>query len=1806
MRKVSERAEALYVGRMGLSPDGVDAALFPDRERTVQAGEDGQLSLADFMDMGTGMLTAGGSDGYGADRSGLVGHGHSDGRRPEKREDLGEGTDGARSQGEERQEDEGQGRGEQDQEGGHLEGQDVGAEAPGEGPSGERLSEEQSLTAPTNFRITDDDLGAGGPKQKFKANMAAIRLLKQLEADGRQASMEEQEILSRFVGWGGIPQAFDERDMGWSREYAELRRALTPEEYKAARASTLNAFYTPPVVIKAMYRALRAMGLEVGNVLEPACGIGNFMGLVPEGMEGLRMYGVELDSISGRIARQLHPENVVAVQGFETTEYPDSFFDCVIGNVPFGDYKVADPRYDRHHFLIHDHFIAKALDLVRPGGIVAVVTSSGTMDKEDSSARRYFAARADLLGAIRLPEDAFRRNAGTSVVADILFFQKRDRAAVRQPDWVGLRVTQDGYPVNAYFADHPEMVLGSFTWGTGRYGRPEKTVKPRGGVTLAAQLEGAVGRIQGRITEAGPLELGPEGTGGSILADPSVRDYSFTEVDGEAYYRIGSRMERMELPAATKERVLGMAGIRDTLQELIRCQMEDGSDGEVAALQRELDERYDRFTARHGLIGSSANRRAFSQDSSYCLLASLEHLDADGRLVRKADIFTKRTIRKARPVTSVDTASEALAVSIGEKARVDLPFMAGLAGMEEQRIIEDLAGVIFKDPATGVWETSDAYLSGNVREKLRLAKEAAADHPEYAINVRCLERVQPEDLEASQIEARLGAPWIGEAYITRFMGETFHTPEYLLGQHVAVRYTEVNGQWHISEKGADSAGNPLATSTYGTRRANAYRLLEDALNLRDTRIYDSVIEEGKEKRVLNKQETILAQQKQGMIRDAFKEWVFKDMERREDLCRIYNERFNSIRPREYDGQHIRFAGMDPRITLLPHQKDAIAHILYGKNTLLAHCVGAGKTFQMIAAGMESRRLGLSQKNLYVVPNHLIEQWAGDFLRLYPGASILAATKRDFEPMERKKFCSRIATGEYDGIIIGQSQFERIPLSRERQAAYIERQIEDITMAIVDAEMEEGARYTVKQMEKTRRSLEAKLAELNDRSKKDDVVTFEQLGVDRLFIDESQAYKNLFLHTKMRNVAGISQTDAKKSADLFMKCRYLDEVTGGRGVVFASGTPVSNSVTELYSVMRYLQYDTLQEMGLGHFDSWAAAFGETVTSIELSPEGTGYRARTRFARFFNLPELMSVFKECADIKTADQLDLPVPEAEYVNVVLEPSEEQRALVRSFAERAERVRGGGIDPSVDNMLAITNDGRKCALDQRLLDDMLPDDAGSKVSHCVEDVFSIWEGTMEERSTQIIFCDSSTPKKDGSFNIYDDVREKLVARGIPREEIAFIHEAGTEAQKEALFAKVRSGQVRVLMGSTAKLGAGTNVQDRLIALYHLDCPWRPADLEQQEGRILRQGNRNRKVRIFRYVTKDTFDAYLWQILENKQKFISQIMTSRSPVRSCEDIDDAALSYAEVKALATGDPYIREKMTLDMEVGKLKLLKAGHDSQRYRMETDIARTYPARIAALEERIRGLQDDGAIAGPLLDVLAGRGADGGRGPVGDGEKAPFSMTVDGERYTDRKKAGAALIAACQRVKISDDPCPVGMLPGFMLSASYDLFSKRRVLTIKGRCSYRIEVGKDPLGNLQRIRNALAGIEKELPAAAQELEGVRGQLETAKAEVSKPFPQEAELKEKMARLAELDALLDMGGTGRMGGYEGQAAQGSGSRAGEPEDQKEGTDSREDGEERTYGEDRPPTKKDRPLTREDLKKMRGQAMGRQGMVRERGCSR
>ena len=1434
------------------------------------------------------------------------------------------------------------------------------------------------------------------------------------------------------------------------------------------------------------------------------------MGLLPESMSAANMYGVELDPVSGQIAKQLYQKNRIAVQGFEETSYPDSFFDCVIGNVPFGAYQVSDRKYDRYHFMIHDYFIAKSLDLVRPGGVVAVVTSSGTMDKQNPEVRQYFANRADLLGAIRLPNNAFQRNANASVVADILFFQKRNRAAITEPDWVQLKTTPEGYMVNSYFADHPEMVLGEFTTESTQYGKQEVTVKAKEGADLAEQLKKAVKHIQGTITEQEISDTELEEQVVSIPADPNIKNFSFALVGEDIYYRENSVMNKMELPVMTGERVRGMVAIRDATNRLLERQLEECSDEEVASLQAELNQVYDSFTAKYGLLSSNANKRAFSMDSSYCLLTSLEFLDEKGELKRKADIFTKRTIRRAEPVTSVDTASEALAVSIGEKAKVDIPYMMELTGKTEEEVTEELTGVIFKNPLTDKWEPSDEYLSGNVREKLNIARQFAENHPEYMVNVQALERVQPKDLDASEIEARLGATWISPDYITEFMAETFHTPrQHINYERIKVQYAEVTGQWNVKGKNVDSSNNPLSTATYGTQRANAYRLLEDALNLRDTKIYDTIHDADGEHRVLNRKETTLAQQKQELIREEFKEWIFKDMSRRETLCKIYNERFNSIRPREYDGSHIQFVGMNPEIKLMDHQKNAVAHILYGNNTLLAHCVGAGKTFQMIAAGMESKRLGLAQKSLYVVPNHLLEQWGSDFLRLYPGANILVATKKDFEPANRKRFCSRIATGDYDAVIIGHSQFEKIPLSRERQIALLEDQIADITYSIEAAKEEAGQQYTIKQMEKTKKTLKAKLEKLNDQTRKDDVVTFEQLGVDRLFVDESHFYKNLFLYTKMRNVGGIAQTEAQKSSDLFMKCRYLDEITGGRGTVFATGTPISNSMVELYTIQRYLQYNTLVKNGLQHFDAWASTFGETITAVELTPEGTGYRAKTRFAKFYNLPELMAMFKEIADIKTADMLNLPVPEAKYHNIAVKPSEIQKEMVASLAERAEQVRGGGVDSSVDNMLKITNDGRKLALDQRMLNDMLPDFEGSKINACVDNIYRIWKENADKKSAQLVFCDLSTPKNDGTFSVYNDIRKKLIERGIPESEVKFIHEADTDMKKKELFQKTRKGEVRVLLGSTQKMGAGTNVQDKLIALHDVDCPWRPSDLEQRSGRIVRQGNENPQVDIYRYVTEQTFDAYLYQLVEGKQKFASQIMTSKSPVRSAEDIDETALSYAEIKMLATGNPYIKEKMDLDIQVQKLKMLKSNFLSEKYGLEDKVIKFYPQQIAYLKSRVEGLTKDVETAKLHPKPI---------------DEQPLGMMVSGVSYSEKAEAGQAIINACKSMN-SPDAIPLGEYRGFQMELYFDTVQRNYVVKLKGETSRDIPLGDDAHGNIVRIDNGIERFEETLADTKNSLENTEKQFETAKQEIEKPFAKEEELRAKTARLDELNILLNM---------------------------------------------------------------------------------
>ena len=1567
-----------------------------------------------------------------------------------------------------------------------------------------------------NFHITDDALGIGeskakegfSPKEKFRRNIEAIRTLEKIEGENRTATPEEQKILSQYVGWGGLADAFDESRSAWAGEYRELKSLLSDAEYASARESTLNAHYTSPVIIRSIYEALENMGFAKGNVLEPAMGIGNFFGMLPEKMQESRLYGVELDGITGRIAKQLYPNANIKISGFEKTDYPNDFFDVAVGNVPFGQYKVSDRQYDKNNFLIHDYFFAKTLDKVRPGGVVAFVTSKGTMDKKSPEVRKYLAQRAELLGAVRLPNTAFKENAGTEVTSDILFLKKRDRIMDLEPDWVHLSEDTNGIAMNSYFAEHPEMIIGKMEMVSGPYGM-ESTCQPDTTRPFAEQLSEAISRIDGEIEEAELDELESETADQTIPADPNVKNYSFCVVDGSVYYRENSVMKPVDMKDTMLERIKGMVDIRDCTQELIHVQLEEYPDTVIQEKQAELNSLYDIFSKKYGLINSQTNKRAFNQDSSYCLLCSLERTDEEGKFIGKADMFTKRTIKKAEVVTSVDTPTEALAVSLSEKAKVDLDYMAELSGKSIDTIKEELAGIIFQNPVTDKWETADEYLSGNVRDKLETAKVYAQNHPEYTVNVQALTQVQPKELDASEIEVRIGATWVKPEYIEDFMRDTFETPQHLLNRNVmGIQFSGVTGQWNVKGKNADY-GNSLVNMTYGTSRRNAYQILEDSLNLKDSRVYDTIEEDGKEKRVLNKKETTLAAQKQDTIREAFRDWIFRDPDRRQDLVAKYNKLFNSTRPREYDGAHLKFPGMTPDIELKPHQKNAVAHVLYGDNTLLAHCVGAGKTFEMTAAAMESKRLGLCQKSLFVVPNHLTEQWASDFLRLYPGANILAATKKDFEPANRKKFCSRIATGDYDAVIIGHSQFEKIPLSQERQAAIIERQIDEIETAIVMAKADNGERYTIKQMEKSRKSLEARLDKLNDTTRKDNVVTFEQLGVDRLFVDESHFYKNLFLYTKMRNVAGIAQTEAQKSSDMFAKCQYLDEITGGKGVTFATGTPISNSMTELYTNMRYLQYGTLQKLGLGHFDSWASSFGETQTAIELAPEGTGYRAKTRFAKFFNLPELIALFKESADIQTPDMLNLPVPEAEYENVVLKPSEYQQDMVASLAERAEAVRDRKVDASVDNMLKITNDGRKLALDQRLINDMLPDNETSKASTCVEKAFEIWEQTKEQKSTQIIFCDLSTPKGDGTFNVYDDIKNKLVEKGVPPEEIAFIHEANTETRKAELFGKVRSGQVRFLLGSTQKMGAGTNVQDRLIALHHLDVPWRPSDIEQQEGRILRQGNLNPKVKIFRYVTESTFDSYSWQLIENKQKFIGQIMTSKSPVRSCEDVDEAALTYAEVKALATGNPYIKQKMDLDIQVSKLKLMKANHTSQKYRLEDNIAKHYPQQIAILKERISGMTADIQTAKANLPA----------------DKEQFFMKVGDKAYTDKKEAGAALVEMCREMKTVNVPATVGEYAGFKMAVSFDSFNHKFVMNLKGQLSHNLEIGSDPLGNIARINHALESMPKQLSEAQTKLETVERQLETAKVEVEKPFAQEAELAEKLERLSALNALLNM---------------------------------------------------------------------------------
>ncbi len=1566
----------------------------------------------------------------------------------------------------------------------------------------------EPVQIPDNFRITNDELGHGSAKEKFRNNVEAIKTLQNIEAEGRYATAEEQEILSNYIGWGGLADAFDDKKSAWVNEYKELKSLLSEEEYAFARESTLNAHYTSPTIIRSIYDTMDRMGFEKGNILEPSCGVGNFFGMLPEKMQDSKLYGVELDSLTGRIAKQLYPKADIKISGFEKTSYPNDFFDAAIGNVPFGQYKVLDKAYDKHNFLIHDYFMAKSIDKVRPGGIVAFITSKGTMDKKTDEVRQYLAKKADLIGAVRLPNTAFKANAGTEVTSDILFFQKRDRVMEAEPEWIHLKENENGILMNQYFAEHPEMIVGKMEMVSGPYGM-EATCVADTTRPFEEQLQEALSHIEGRYEAVEMEEIDDEMEARSIPASPDVKNYSYTVVDDKVYYRENSIMKQADVSDTIAERIKGMVAIRNCTQELIQYQLEECGDNAIEEKQAELNRLYDDFTKKYGLINSSMNKRAFSQDSSYCLLCSLEKLNDDGTLKGKADMFTKRTIKRQEVVEHVDTASEALAVSLSEKGKVDVPYMAELTGKSEKDIIDDLRGVIFLNPLNDTWENADEYLSGNVREKLELAKVFAENHQEYAINVAALERVQPKKLEASEIEVRVGATWIAPKYINDFMRDVFKTPPYMLNREaVTTQYSNVSGQWNIKGKNADW-NNPITSMTYGTTRVNAYKILEDSLNLRDTRVFDTLMQDGKETRVLNKKETMLASQKQEAIREEFKNWVFKDPQRREELCNRYNELFNSTRPREYDGSHLSFPGMTPEITLKPHQKNAVAHVLYGNNTLLAHCVGAGKTFEMIAAAMESKRLGLAQKSLFVVPNHLTEQWGSDFLRLYPGANILVATKKDFEPANRKKFCARIATGEYDAVIIGHTQYEKIPLSQERQIAIVERQIEEITREIAAVKESRGENYTIKQMEKTKKTLMVKLEKLNDTSKKDDVVTFEQLGVDRLFVDESHAYKNLFLYTKMRNVAGIAQTEAQKSQDMFAKCQYMDELTDGKGITFATGTPISNSMTELYTNMRYLQYDTLQKMGLGQFDAWASSFGETQTAIELAPEGTGYRAKTRFAKFFNLPELISLFKESADIQTPDMLKLPIPEVEYHNEILKPSEYQKEMVSNLGERAERVRNSDVDASEDNMLKITNDGRKLALDQRLMNDMLPDDDNSKTSKCVENAFRIWEESMEQKSTQLIFCDLSTPKGDGTFNVYDDIKNKLIEKGVPEGEIAFIHHANTETKKAELFAKVRSGQVRFLLGSTSKMGAGTNVQDKLIALHHLDVPWRPSDIEQQEGRILRQGNENAKVDIFRYVTESTFDSYSWQVIENKQKFIGQIMTSKSPVRSCDDVDEAALTYAEVKALATGNPYIKEKMDLDIQVSKLKLLKANHTSQIYRLEDDITKIYPQKITNLQQRQKGYQED------IRLYRQERPAD----------KDDFVMAVGTKIYTDKKEAGTALLAAIKDTKAPNVATHIGFYQGFKLYSEFDIFNNKFTLTMKGALSHVVEVGSDPIGNITRLNNCLEGLHDGLTKVEESLSTTQTQLESAKIEVTKPFPREQELSEKLQRLVELNTLLNM---------------------------------------------------------------------------------
>lgn len=1586
------------------------------------------------------------------------------------------------------------------------------------------IEEPERISTPAvqNFHITDPNLGAGGQKTKYQNNVAAIRLLKDLEAQGRSATPEEQEVLSRYVGWGGIPQAFDEANEKWTSEYAELKTLLTPEEYASARGSTLNAHFTSPTVIEGMYQALEKMGVHPDTVLEPAMGVGNFFGLLPESMQSATLMGVELDSITGRLAKQLYPQANITVDGFERVNLPDNSIDLAVGNVPFGSYKLADPRYDKQNLLIHDYFFVKTLDKVRPGGIVAFITSKGTLDKQDSTVREYLAQRSDLLGAVRLPNNAFSRNAGTDVTTDILFLQKRAQPPEQVPDWVHLGQTADGIPINRYFEAHPDMVLGTMAWDKSMYGNErETTCVPLPGAVLSDQLREALLKLsppdQQLLSQKGAVEV-PELLERMETADLEARNFSYTEVRGKLYFVENSERIPVEVPATTEKRIRGMIGLRELTRNLIELQLHGGTDENIKAAQEKLNQAYDAYTAEYGLLNSTGNKRAFEQDSSYCLLCSLEVLDEDGNLERKADMFTKRTINQQVTIDHVDTASEALAVSIGERARVDLGYMSSLLGTpgETDSIIRDLKGVIYKNPEAGGgpldgWETADEYLSGNVRKKLASARAAAEIDPVFAENVTALEQAQPKDLSAAEIDVRIGVTWIDPKYYTQFVHELLKTP-FSYKKDIQVRYSPATGEWNVSGKSRDSLNNSLAYVTYGTKRRNAYAIIEDSLNLRDTRIYDTIHEpDGSTTRVFNAKETMLAQQKQEQIREAFKDWIWKDPARRADLCQKYNELFNAIRPRSYNGEHIRFSGMNPEISLRPHQRNAVARMLYGGNSLLAHCVGAGKTFEIVAAAMESKRLGLAKKSLVVVPNHLTEQWGADFLRLYPGANVLVATKKDFEPANRKKFCSRIATGDYDAVVIGHSQFEKIPLSPERQKAILQEQIDQVIDGIQEAKAQDGERYTIKQLEKSRKSLEARMVKLNDQSRKDDVITFEELGVDKLFVDEAHGFKNLFLATKMRNVAGIGQSEAQKSSDMFAKCRYLDEITGGRGVVFATGTPVSNSMVELYTMMRYLQYDLLKSSGLEHFDSWAANFGETITALEMAPEGTGFRSKTRFAKFFNLPELMAMWREAADIQTADMLRLPVPAAEKITEVTTPSDFQRDLVADLGERADAVRNREVEPREDNMLKITSDGRKLALDQRLSDPTLPDDPESKVNACVRNVLQVWRDTEEIKGTQLVFCDLSTPKGDGSFNVYDDMKQKLMAQGVPPEEITFIHDAKTEVQKAELFAKVRKGQVRVLLGSTAKMGAGTNVQTRLAALHHLDCPWRPADIEQREGRILRQGNMNQTVKIYKYVTENTFDAYNWSILENKQKFIGQLMSGKNPSRSCEDVDEAALSYAEVKALASGDPRIIEMTDLDSQVTKLKLLKANHEGQRYMLEDQLIQFFPKAISRTQEQITGLEQDLAIvqAHPLPD------------------KEHFSITVAGQTYTERKAAGQAIIDACTKMTDVADRVPLGEYRGFPMTLWADTSTQKFQVTMKHSLSHTIELGSDPVGNIARLENALAAIADNLEQNRGKLENLNAQMEEAKLEVKRPFPQEQELAEKTSRLNVLRIALNMDG-------------------------------------------------------------------------------